>query len=184
MVKSRKDSSGVERGKCICYQWKEKGQSSKGDQCSFQHESNDRAQKPTPKAATLSELSMTRSRCALRKRVSEAKVTLVPFFDNRADIIWKVLVRDHLVSIGILPNVNSTNWIGMQSRGQVSIPASQGWRLTQQKHQKVTFLKKKRKRWQECCSYCENCTTIGLCLVRLRTVRTSEKREVSGKPDA
>ena len=39
--------SCVERGKIICYQWKEKGQCSKGDQCSFRHESNDRA-KPTP----------------------------------------------------------------------------------------------------------------------------------------
>ena len=48
MVKSQKGLSGVERGKGICYQWKEKGQCSKGDQCSFRHESNDRA-KPTPK---------------------------------------------------------------------------------------------------------------------------------------
>ena len=49
VVKSHKGLSGVERGKGICYQWKEKGQCSKGDQCSFWHESNDRA-KPTPNA--------------------------------------------------------------------------------------------------------------------------------------
>ena len=48
VVKNRKGLIGVERGKGICYQWKENGQCSKGDQCSFRHESNDRA-KPTPK---------------------------------------------------------------------------------------------------------------------------------------
>ena len=42
--------SGVEGGKGPCYQWKEKGQCSKGDQCSFRHVSNDHAQKQEPKA--------------------------------------------------------------------------------------------------------------------------------------
>ena len=32
-----------------------------------------------------------------RKEVSEAKVTMVPFFDNLADIMWEVLARDRLV---------------------------------------------------------------------------------------
>ena len=40
------------------------------------------------------------------KGTSEAKVSLASFFDNRADTFWKVLARDRLVSIGILPNVN------------------------------------------------------------------------------
>ena len=59
VVKSRKVSIGVERGKGICYEWKEKGQCPKGDQCSFRHGS-DRAPKPTPKAAPPSEPPMTR----------------------------------------------------------------------------------------------------------------------------
>ena len=42
-----------------------------------------------------------------RKTVSEAKVTMVPSFDNRADTFRKVLARDRLVSVGILPKVNS-----------------------------------------------------------------------------
>ena len=46
--KSRKGLSGVEGGRGVCYPWKEKEQCSKGDQCSFRHESNDRA-KPTLK---------------------------------------------------------------------------------------------------------------------------------------
>ena len=60
VVNSRKGLSGVERGKGVCYQWKEKGQCSRGDRCSFWHESDDRAPKPTPKAAPPSEPSMTR----------------------------------------------------------------------------------------------------------------------------
>ena len=51
VVKSHKGLIGFERGKGICYQWKEKGKCSKEGQCSFWHESNDREQKPTPKAA-------------------------------------------------------------------------------------------------------------------------------------
>ena len=42
-----------------CYQWRAKGQCSRGNQCSFRHESNDRA-KPTPKAAPSSELPTPR----------------------------------------------------------------------------------------------------------------------------
>ena len=41
------------------------------------------------------------------KEASEAEVRLAEFFDNRADTFWKVLARDHLVSVCILPNVNS-----------------------------------------------------------------------------
>ena len=43
VVKNRKGLSGVKGGRGTCYQWKEKVQCSKGNQCSF-HESNDRAQ--------------------------------------------------------------------------------------------------------------------------------------------
>ena len=68
MVKSRRGLFGGERGKGFCYQWKEKGQCSKGDQCSFRHESDDRVPKPTPKPAPPSEPSMTRGRSASRKR--------------------------------------------------------------------------------------------------------------------
>ena len=33
---------------------------------------------------------------------------MVPFFDDRADVIWKVFARDRFVNIGILSNVNFT----------------------------------------------------------------------------
>ena len=40
------------------------------------------------------------------KEASKAELRPAELFDNRADTFCKVLVRDHLVSIGILPNVN------------------------------------------------------------------------------
>ena len=67
VVTSRRGLSGIERGKGTCYQWKQKGQCSRGDQCSFRHESHDR-EKPTPKTARTSEPPTPRGRSASRKR--------------------------------------------------------------------------------------------------------------------
>ena len=69
VIKNRKGTRGIEGGRGTCYQWKEKGQCSKGDQCSFRHESNDRAQKPEHTAATPSEPSMTRGRSVSKKSI-------------------------------------------------------------------------------------------------------------------
>ena len=41
--KNRKGLIGVEGGKGICYQWKEKDKCSPGDRCNFRHETQDRA---------------------------------------------------------------------------------------------------------------------------------------------
>ena len=82
VVKNRKGLSGVEGGQGICHQWKEKGQCSKGDQCSFRHESNNRAQKPEPKAP-----HFPSTRCHEVDVCRRKEVILVPFFDNRADTI-------------------------------------------------------------------------------------------------
>ena len=67
VVKNRKGMSGHEGGKRVCCQWKAKGQCSKRDQCSFWHESNDRA-KSTPKAAPPSEPIASRGRSVSRKK--------------------------------------------------------------------------------------------------------------------
>ena len=67
VVKNRKGFIGVEGGKGICYHWKEKGQCSQGDRCSFRHDGYERALKPEPKAATLSEPSMSRGRSVSKK---------------------------------------------------------------------------------------------------------------------
>ena len=65
---SRTGWDDMERGKGIYYQWRAKGQCSRGDQCSFRHESHDRA-KPTPKAAPSSESPTSRG-------ASEAEASL------------------------------------------------------------------------------------------------------------
>ena len=52
VVKSQKGLIGVEGGKGICYQWKEKGQCLQGDCCCFRHDTQDRPQKPEHTAAT------------------------------------------------------------------------------------------------------------------------------------
>ena len=37
VVTSHRGLSSIERGKGVCYQWKAKGQRSRGDKCSFGH---------------------------------------------------------------------------------------------------------------------------------------------------
>ena len=82
-----REFSGVEGGKGTCFQWKDKGQCSKGDQ-----RSSGMRVTIVPKNQTtmpphlLSHLCHDVEVCR-RKEVSKAKVTLVPFSDNRADII-------------------------------------------------------------------------------------------------
>ena len=68
VVKSRKGLIGVEGGKGVCYERKEKGQCSHGDRCSFRHETQDRVQKPEHTAATPSEPTASRVRIVSRKR--------------------------------------------------------------------------------------------------------------------
>ena len=71
--KTRKGFIGVEGGQGICYEWKQKGQCSKRDQCSFLHESNGRTQKPEHTAATPSEENASRGRSVPRKRSIRGK---------------------------------------------------------------------------------------------------------------
>ena len=52
---------------------KKKGQCSKGDRCSFRHESDDHAKKPEHTAATPSEPSFSRGRSVSKKRSLEGK---------------------------------------------------------------------------------------------------------------
>ena len=54
VVTNHRGQRGVDRGPGECYQWKAKGQCSRGDSCSFRHDENKRA-KSTPKSAPPSE---------------------------------------------------------------------------------------------------------------------------------
>ena len=72
VMKNRKGICGVDGGKGICYQWKEKGQCSQGDRCSFRHATQDRAQKPEHTAATPLEPTLSR-RSVSKKRSIRGK---------------------------------------------------------------------------------------------------------------
>ena len=72
------------------------------------------------------------------------------------------------MNFGILPNVNFTKQkrdvklgIGVCSR-IIRLTNNQTKRLKRD----TIPTKEEKKRRQNCCSYCENCTTVGLCLVR------------------
>ena len=54
VVTSRRGFGGVGRGEGLCCQWKAKGQCSRGDQCSVQHDTYERA-KPTPETVPSSQ---------------------------------------------------------------------------------------------------------------------------------
>ena len=64
-----------------------KVQCSKGDRCSFRHKTQDRAQKQNTLPPRLLSQPYHEVEVCRGKEVSEAKVAMVPFFDNRADII-------------------------------------------------------------------------------------------------
>ena len=94
-------------------------------------------------------------------------------------------MRKRLVNIGIRPRVNSTK----QERAAKPVISvcSRIIRLMNnqtRKPKKGYCSHKKRKRRQECCGYCENCTTIGLRLARLGCVGFSKRQTIPGKPDA
>ena len=68
VIESRKGIIGVEGGKGICYQWKEKCQCSQVDRCSFRHDTKYRAKKLEHITAILSEPALSRGRSVSRKR--------------------------------------------------------------------------------------------------------------------
>ena len=90
------------------------------------------------------------------------------------------------MSIGILPNVNSIKQYRAVKHG--TSVCSRIIRLTnnrtKSRKKRLSSLpplpppkkKKKRKRRQKCCSYCKNCTIIGLSLARLRIIGISKRR--------
>ena len=184
VIKSRKGLSGVQGGKGTCHQWKEKGQCSKGDQCSFRNESNDRAQKPDHNAATPSEPSLSRGRSVSMKRSIRGKSNHGSILRQPCRYYLKKTCTRTSCEYGISPSVTS-----LRIKRVVRLETSVCFRITrlvnnQKKDEKEEPLpKKKRKRRQEYCGYCEKCITIGLCITRFRCTRFS-RLKVSVKPDA
>ena len=149
VVKNRKGFSGVERENVFCHQWTEKGQCSKGDQCSFRHESNDRAQKPTPKAATPSGPSMTRGRSTCR-------------FHFKCTCTRSPCEYWHPPECQFYKNES-----GCKARDKCLFPHS---KIEEQpsKKPKKSFQNGKSDD-KSAVAFVKNSTTIGLCLARLRS---------------
>ena len=107
VVTNRKGQRGVEGGQGECYQWKVKGQCSGGDKCvvsrTMKISVKNRHQKP------LDRLNHQHKEVEVRrgKRTSVAGVRLGSSLDSRAKSTWKVFAPNHIVIVGILPNVNS-----------------------------------------------------------------------------
>ena len=173
---SRKGLIGVERGKGFCCQWKEKGQCSKGDQCSFRHARDDHAPEPTPRAAPPSEPSMTRGRSTSRKSSARGRSQTGRILRQPCRYCLKgTCARSPCDVNSVQLNRDAKQGTSVCSRTQVEEQPS--------KKPRKSFQNGKKRR-QRCGSCCENCASIVLCLARLRAVRTSERREVSGKPEA
>ena len=82
------------------------------------------------------------------------------------------------MDIGIRPSANS-----LKKKGETSICFRIARLMNNQKNtEKEQLPKKKRKRRQECCGYCEKCITIGLRITRFRCTRFS-RWKVLEKPD-
>ena len=80
------------------------------------------------------------------REVSEAKVTMGPVFDNRADNIWKVPARDRLVSVGIRPECQFyKNETGCKAGDKCLFPHYKVDEQPNKKPQKKTTPKKEEK---------------------------------------
>ena len=75
------------------------------------------------------------------REVSAAKVTMCPFFDNRADIIFEVLAREHLMNIGNRPRTLK-NETGCKAGDKCLFPRYKVEEQPNKKSQRATSKKK------------------------------------------
>ena len=171
-IKSRKGLTGVERGRGICYQWKEKGQCSNGNPCSFRHESNNHAQKPEHTAATPSGPTVSRGRSVSKKRSIKGK--------SIPGIILRQPCRYYLKC-----TCNFLNELGCEAGDKCLFPHYEvDEQSNKQPKKERPFSKKKRKRRQKCSGYCDNFISVGLCLARHGCIGFSKRKTAPEKPDA
>ena len=184
LIKIRKGLSGVERGKGTCCQWKEKGQCSKGDQRSFRHESNDCAPKPTLKAAPPSEPSMTRGRSASRKRSVRGR--------SQTGRILRQPCRYHLK--GTCTRSLCEYWHPPECQFCQTESGCKAGDKRLFPYYKAEEQPSNNRKWafnpqngqsddKGAVAILKTVPQLG-CLARLRAIRTSKEREVSGKPEA
>ena len=183
VIKNQKGWSGVEGGKVLVIS--EKGQCSKGDQCSFRHESNDRAQEPEHNAATPSEPSMTRGRSVSRKKSIKGKSNPGIILRHPSRYYLNGTCSRSLCECWHLPECQShKNESGCKAGDKCLFPHRMVDEQPHKKPKKLPFLKRKKKRRQKCSGYCENYTTIGFCITRFRCTGFTKRQTVPEKPNA
>ena len=155
---------------------KKKGQRSKGDRCSFRHESSDRAQKPerhTSRAINDTRSSVSKKRSIQGKRNHGA--------------ILRQLYRYYLK--GTYTRSSCEYWhppgcqfykteTGCKAGDKCLFPHHAVDERPNKTKERLLFTRKKWKRRQECSGYCDNCATTGLPVARLGSILVSQ----SGKP--
>ena len=150
--------------------------------CIFRHDTQDTVRKQTRTHCLPHLLSQPYHEVEVcrGREVSEAKVTMGPFFDNCVDIIWRVLARERFVNIGILPSANFVKTeTGCKSGETCLFPHC---KADEQPKAEERLLPKKKRKWrQRRRGYCEKRITIGLCIKRLGFTRFSGNQRVSVK---
>ena len=181
VVKNRRGMSGVEGGKGICYQWKEKGQCSKVDGCSFRHETQDRAQKPGHTAATPSEPTVSRGRSVSRMRSIRGKGNHGSILRQSCRCYLKGTCTRSLCEYWHPPECQFyKNETGCKAGGKCVLPHHKVDEQPNKKPMKGYYSKEEKATTR---MLCEKCITIGLRITRFRCTRFS-RYKVSGKPDA
>ena len=162
---------------------KKKASVRRGHQCSFRHESDDRAPTPTSKASSPSEPSMTRGRSVSRKRSVSGRSQIGRILQQPCTYFLKGTCTRSRCEYLHPPECQFYKTESGCKAGDKCLFAH--YKIEEQPS------KKPNKSFQNgesddkgAVAVCENCATIGLCLASLRAVRTSEKNEVSGKPEA
>ena len=184
MVKSRKGIIGVEGGKGYVTGGKKKASVRKETVAFFATTpkiscaTNQNTLPPHLLSQPYHEVEVCRGR-----EVSEAKVTMGPFFDNCVDIIWRLLARERYVNFGIFPSANFIKTeTGCKSGDTCLFPHC---KADEQPQAEERLLPKKKRKWrQRRCGCCEKRITIGLCIKRLGCTRFSRNQRVSVKSDA
>ena len=176
VVKNLKGMSGVEGGKGTSYQWKEKGQYSKGKQCSFRHDAQDRAQKPEHTTATPSESCRGRE-------VSGSKGNHGSILRQPCRFFLRGTCTRTSCEYWHPPECQSYKTeTGCKAGDKCQFPPHKVDEQPNKKaKERLLFTHKKRKRRQKCSGYCEHRITVELRLARLGSIGFSKRRTVPVK---
>ena len=92
-----------------CWQWKANGQCSKGDNCSFRHDTNKRAKMTQPNPSPESSTQQNVKKCIENQESPEAEAQEAERLDVPARTTSKELAPIHSVKSGTLQNACSTS---------------------------------------------------------------------------